>query len=245
MCHTGRMTTLRSARDRARAEVQAEILASARAHLASHGAAGLSLRAVARDLGLVPSAVYRYFENRDVLLTALIVDAYDSLGAVAEAAAASVPRDRPRRRWVAVAEHVRQWALEHPHEYALLYGSPVPGYAAPVDTVVPGTRVSLALMAVVGDAHSDGLVAPPDGTDDPPLSATTRRDLERLAATVDGGFPGRLMFEVVVAWTQLFGLLSFELFGQTRGLVEHHEALFRDAATAMAAGIGLQDRPAR
>ncbi|MDH4077762.1 MAG: TetR/AcrR family transcriptional regulator, partial [Acidimicrobiia bacterium] len=103
-------------------------MAAARRQLAAEGAAALSLRSVARELGMVSSAVYRYFESRDALLTGLIVDAYDALGAAAEAAAET--RDgSDLDRWVITARAIREWALDHPHEYALLYGSPVPGYA--------------------------------------------------------------------------------------------------------------------
>src|SRR5207248_3208991 len=76
----------RTARDRARIELTDEIKAVARRHLAEHGSAALSLRAVAREVGMVSSAVYRYFPSRDELLTALIIDAYDAVGERAEAA---------------------------------------------------------------------------------------------------------------------------------------------------------------
>lgn len=229
------MSTLRTARERARAEVRAQIVDEARRHLADHGPDGLSIRAVARDLGLVPSAVYRYFDDRDALLTAMIVDSYDSLGATAEAALARAPRRKPAARWVAVAGAIRQWAVDHPHEYALLYGTPVPGYAAPDDTVDPGTRVSLALVRVVADAHDDELLRPVD----PTYGAAVRRDMRALVDLVAPGLPDAHAFRTVLAWTQLFGLLSFELFSQTRGLVTDHEAMFTDAAKTMAADIGL------
>jgi AcrR family transcriptional regulator len=234
--HTGAVSTLRTARDRARAEVQGQILATARQHLAEHGPAGLSLRAVARDLDLVPSAVYRYFENRDVLLTAMIVEAYDALGDAAAVALEQAPRRKPAARWVAVAKAIRGWAIEHPHEYALLYGTPVPGYVAPQDTVDPGTRVSRTLVQVVVDAHADGLLdaSPAD------LSSATRRDLAGLLRELALDIEPDVMFRTVVAWTQLFGLVSFELFNQTRGLVHHHDQMFTDATTAMAATIGLR-----
>lgn len=232
------MNTLRTARDRARAEVQAQILAMARRHLAEHGPAGLSLRAVARDLEMVPSAVYRYFENRDVLLTAMIVEAYDAVGDAAEAASTAASRRRPAARWVAVAKAIRSWAVERPHEYALLYGTPVPGYAAPEDTVVPGTRVSLALVQVVVDALADGLVVA-DGPRMSTMSSATRRDIAATLEVAEIALPPDVMFRTVLAWTQIFGLLSFELFGQTRGLIEHHESAFGDAAATMADQIGL------
>jgi AcrR family transcriptional regulator len=231
------MTTIRTARERARTEVQAEILAVARRHLAEHGAGGLSLRAVARDLGLVPSAVYRYFADRDALLTSLIVEAYDDLGDLVEQAIAHSPRARPAHRWVAAAKRVRAWAVEHPHQYALLYGSPVPGYEAPLDTVVPGTRVSLALARLVADAHADGLLD--DAAGDTQLSAPSRRDIDALLAYVQLDVPPAAMFRTLLAWTQLFGLVSFEVFGQTRGLVHRHDTFAADAALAQARFIGL------
>lgn len=229
------MSTLRTARERARAEIQAQILDTARRHLAEHGPTGLSLRAVARELGLVPSAVYRYFENRDVLLTAMIVESYDALGAAAEEALAHASRTKPAARWVEVAWAIRQWAVAHPHEYALLYGTPVPGYAAPDDTVAPGTRVSLALVQVVVDAAADGLLQPVEAK----LSPSTRRDMKAMLDHIGGGGTPEHVFRTIVAWTQLFGLISFELFNQTRGLVSDHESTFDDAAIAMARSIGL------
>jgi AcrR family transcriptional regulator len=132
----------RTARERARAELTREIKQEARRQLAAHGAQGLSLRAVARELGMVSSALYRYFPSRDELLTALIIDAYDALGDTAEAADAGQPPADIRGRWEATCRAVRDWALAHPHEYALIYGSPVPGYRAPQATVAPATRVA-------------------------------------------------------------------------------------------------------
>lgn len=133
------MSTVRGARERARIEVTAAIKDEARRMLAAEGAAKLSLRAVARELGMVSSALYRYFPSRDELLTALIVDAYDSVGAAAERAeaAARAAGAPPRTRWLAICEAFRAWALAHPHEYALIYGSPVPGYSAPSTPSAP------------------------------------------------------------------------------------------------------------
>ncbi len=229
-------TPLRSARDRARSEVRAEILGEARRHLATHGAAGLSLRAVARDLGLVSSAVYRYFENRDALLTALIIDSYDSLGDAVDGAVAGSTGAPPRDRWVGAALAVRSWALARPQEYALLYGSPVPGYVAPTDTVLPGTRVSRALMGIVRDA-APRRPRPAAAGDD--LGPDVLADMERLAGVIGTDLPAAVLFAALLAWTQLFGLLSFEVFSQTRGVVTNHEAFFRDAAATMAARAGL------
>jgi AcrR family transcriptional regulator len=236
ICKNGRMPTLKSARERARAEVTAEILSKAREHLAVDGPSGLSLRAVARDLGLVASAVYRYFENRDALLTALIVDSYNSLGDAVDASIARTVKRSPHDQWVAAAEAIRDWALAHRHEYALLYGSPVPGYAAPQDTVVPGTRVSLALVKIVADAKESGRLV--DGATQA-VPRVLQRDLRELAATVGVSLSTETLYETLLAWTQLFGLLSFEVFGQMVGIVADHAAFFRQTAVTTASRVGL------
>jgi AcrR family transcriptional regulator len=223
------------ARARARAEVRAAILTAAARRLATDGADDLSLRAVARDVGMVSSAVYRYFPSRDDLLTALIIEAYDSLGEHVEAAIAA-SRGRPdAERWVDAAMTIRAWALAHRNDYALIYGTPVPGYAAPDDTTASGTRVSRALVTIVRDAERRTPIAAD------PVTPSLAASFAALRAEVDLDVDDATTLAVITSWTQLFGLLSFELFGQTRNLVSDDEALFRAAAVAMAASIGLRD----
>ena len=113
---TAQASASQTARQRVRAELTREIKHEARRQLASHGAEGLSLRAVARELGMVSSALYRYFPSRDDLLTALIVDGYNAIGEVAERADAACPAGEHAGRWLAVCRAIRDWALAHPHE---------------------------------------------------------------------------------------------------------------------------------
>ena len=143
------MTGLRA---RVRAELTSEIKRLAREQMAAEGPANLNLRAIARELGMASSAIYRYFASRDDLLTALIVDAYDDLGAVAEAADASVPADRPTERIVAVSRAAFAWARAQPSQYLLLFGTPVPGYVAPDDTIGPATRVTTVMQRILDEA---------------------------------------------------------------------------------------------
>ncbi|MGP3684070.1 TetR/AcrR family transcriptional regulator [Streptomyces sp. IBSNAI002] len=230
------MNTVRGARERARIEVTAAIKDEARRMLAAEGAAKLSLRAVARELGMVSSALYRYFPSRDELLTALIVDAYDSVGAAAEEADARglAAGDAPRARWVAVCEAVRVWALEHPHEYALIYGSPVPGYSAPADTIGPASRVANTLIAIVRTAYEGrGLALPP-------LPAALRPEAVRMTADFAGDLPPEVTAALVAAWAQLVGLVSFELFGQFNRVVEERAGFFAHAADQLAHAVGLR-----
>lgn len=233
------MSTIRGARERARTEVTAAIKDEARRQLAAEGAAKLSLRAVARELGMVSSALYRYFPSRDDLLTALIIDAYDAVGEAAETARASARGSTGSHpaRWTGVACAVREWALAHPHEYALIYGSPVPGYIAPQDTVGPASRVALVLFGLVRDARrTRGLAVPP-------LADELRPEAERMAADLAPDLPPAVVAAFVAAFAQLFGLISFELFGQFHRVVEARDVLFRQAAHDLARSVGLIDAP--
>ena len=224
-----------SARERVRTEVTAEITAAARRQLADVGASGLSLRAVAREVGMVSSAVYRYFPSRDDLLTRLIIDGYDDLGAAAEAA--DDPGAAPAERWLAVCRAVRDWARQHPHEYALLYGSPVPGYRAPKDTVPAASRVG----------HRPG--PDPRGRRPqrrPPRDAAGDRDPSLIsddAVEVLGGDHPALDEDVrvraLLAWSSLYGTISFELFGHFVGSVEDGDRYFDRAMGDLAGLLGL------
>jgi AcrR family transcriptional regulator len=214
-------------------EVTAAIKDEARRQLAAEGAAKLSLRAVARELGMVSSALYRYFPSRDDLLTAVIIDAYDSLGQSAEAAHDKAAGAGPAQRWTAVAQAVRDWALRHPHEYALIYGSPVPGYSAPDTTVPAASRVGLVLIGILRDAHQGSHLT------EPPLPADLRPEAERMAADLAPDLPAATVAALVAAWAELFGLIGFELFGQFNRVVEDRETFFRHAVARLAHGVGL------
>ena len=210
-------------RARLRAELTDEIKTIARQHLAEHGAAALSLRAVARELGMVSSAVYRYFPSRDDLLTALIVDAFDAVGQATEAADAGCSRDDVLGRWLAVARAVRSWALANPHEYALVYGSPVPGYAAPRDTVDPAARVSIVFLTIVADGVASGAIATDDRIE---TTRVLRQDLARLRTLAAPGVPDSVLSRGLLVWTQLFGAISYELFGHLHRVITDYDALF-------------------
>lgn len=225
----------------ARARITADLMAAARRQLAEVGAAGLSLREVAREIGMVSSAVYRYVESRDELLTRLIIESYDALGAAAEDASARAEPLGDLERWVATAHAIRRWSCDHPHEHLLLYGSPVPGYAAPEDTISPATRVTFALVGIVGDAAVAGRLVPPAG---PPADITPdfAAELAELAATTgpEALATPETVLAVLAAWTQMFGLIGFEITNQTRNAVSDHAALFDALVRRLAHQIGLR-----
>jgi AcrR family transcriptional regulator len=212
-----------------------EIKATARRHLAESGAANLSLRGVARDLGMVSSAIYRYVASRDELLTALIIDAYTSLGEAAEAAEAAVPRGDLVGRFCALGRAVRDWARSHPHEYALTYGSPVPGYVAPPNTLEPGSRVSLALLRILVDGLASGVVTVPDD----PMASPVLVDMTAVSGRAAPEIPPALMARGMIIWSQLFGAVSFDVFGRIDAIIADKAAWFDHQLLAMARLVGL------
>ena len=234
-----RPSVLRAARERTRAEITRQILDAARRHLATDGASGLSLRAIARELGASSSAVYRYVASRDDLLTRLIVAAYDALGAAAETAEAAAARDDLGGRWSAVCGAVRDWALANPNEYALIYGTPVPGYTAPPVTTAPAARVSNVLLGILADAA--GRPTPAITGDDVPPDG--QKALAPARSLAGPEVPDALLQRGLMAWAALFGTVSFELFGQLHGIVGDqpgdHEAFFAESVRRWAAQVGI------
>jgi AcrR family transcriptional regulator len=213
----------RTARERARAEVTAEIKRVARDQLAAEGASALSLRAVALEVGLVSSAVYRYFPSRDELLTALIIDAYTSVGERATEAEADVRRSDLMGRWLAVARAVRDWARGNPHEYGLIFGTPVPGYAAPRDTVDPAAVVPQLLLRILGESVAEGRAV---AWRDRPIPRAVRSDLRALRTQAQLALDDDQLVQAIMAWTQLIGVISFELFGHLQNVIGETDAYF-------------------
>jgi AcrR family transcriptional regulator len=231
----------RTARERARAEITAEILDAGRRHLATDGASGLSLRAIARELGMASSAVYRYVASRDDLLTRLIIDAYDSLGATAEASVAAVRHEDLAGRWSVICHAVRSWALANPNEYALIYGSPVPGYVAPTDTIGPASRVSTLLVQILADAAARGLSMPAQDGD--PQSPGLEAALTPVLAALPPQVTRPAIMTGLIVWAALFGVISFELFGQFKNVVGDgpgdRETFFGECVERWARQLGI------
>ena len=233
-------TIPRTPRERARAQTVADIVRLGREHLASHGAAALSLRAVARDLGVVSSAVYRYVASRDELLTLLLVDAYDELGDAVDTAVEAVPTQDHAGRFKALGRAVREWALREPARYGLLFGSPVPGYQAPAGrTTTPGTRVVYCLIGILDAAYRAGelMAAAPTAVGPSALSA----DLEAIRDGLGLAMPDGLLAHGALVWTSLFGTVSFEVFGQYGAdTFSAPDELFEHHLTVLAKLVGLE-----
>ena len=196
-----------------RSSLERDLKATALAHLRDHGVGQLSLRAVARDVGLSPAGVYRYFAGRDELLTALISDGYDDLADHLAVALIAEGQATPRSRMAAAARAYRAWALEHPHEFALLYGTPIPGYAAPEGgtTVAANRRVGEQLLTPLVEAFAAGTLRIPD-----PYGADLRMGpalRDDIAALAGRDLPASVGAVAMAAWARLHGIVTLEVLG--------------------------------
>jgi AcrR family transcriptional regulator len=220
----------RTARAIAREEITRAILQAGREQLAKTGPAGLSVRACARELGIASSAVYRYFKSRDELLTELIINGYQELGDAVRTADSEVRRRTDyTARWLAIARAARQWALDHPHDFGLIYGTPVPGYAAPRSTVEPATRAFRVLVELLAEAAGHGVAPEPV-----PVPRSLKASMPGLREFSDGELSDDLSVRATIAWSALIGTISLELFGHFTGVYDDLDAYFEHAIRRLA-----------
>jgi AcrR family transcriptional regulator len=238
---TGGRATVPSRRDRLRAEIVHDIKRLAMVSIADDGAAALSLRGIARELGIAPSALYRYFPSRDAVLAELIADAYNELGHVVEAALEPIDAGRPFEGWMAAAHATRAWALAEPNRWGLVYGTPIPGFVADLDvTLDPAMRITDALTGIlVGGVRARRLdrraLAASESAMDPALVD----DFGRFVVAHGVDLPPTLMVEGIAAWSQLIGIVSFEVFGHLDLVTTTRDELFEFQAAAIGRALSL------
>lgn len=217
-----------------------EIKLVARQQIATEGASSLSLRAIARQMDLTAPALYRYFESRDALVTALIGDAYMSLAEALEAAIFTEGVDSLRERFLALSMAYREWALQHPADYNLIFGSPVPGYSEPMEQIYPlAQRCMQSLVNLLEAARQAGqLHLPLEQAELSPL-------LQQYLAEWQERFPvtdsTTVLYLAVISWVQMHGLVSLELFQYLQPMVREPEALYRFEMTALLQRFGLTE----
>ncbi|MFV0460270.1 MAG: TetR/AcrR family transcriptional regulator [Actinomycetales bacterium] len=233
-------------RQRARVETTRRIKDLALGQLATSGAGELSLRAIARELNLVSSAVYRYYPSRDDLVTDLIVDAYEDLAE--RLGTASCQEATDRQAWIRAALTLREWAVDAPHRFALIYGSPIPAYTAPERTIAPAARVVAVLMsvAVAGRVPAEAQ-----------LPSLLARQLSTAAELFDSGGAGAApvasertgtptphqVLAFAAAFSQLIGALTLELGGHFVGTFTPADELYAALVDSHADALGLSDAP--
>ncbi|MBM7771061.1 AcrR family transcriptional regulator [Actinokineospora baliensis] len=214
-----------SRRERLREQTTAEIKAAATAQLRDSGGAALSLRAVAVSIGMSPAGLYRYYPNRDALLTELITDGFAALAHEVARARDEAESDA----FVAAALAYRGWALAHPNEFALLYGTPIPDYAAPESgpTSAASRQVGAAFVPPITAAWHRG---------------TLKREaadpaLDTFAAAVD--LPPDAAAVAFTAWTAIHGLVVLEAFGHLAWLAADPGELAESRFHALSADLGI------
>ena len=166
------------------------------------------MRAVARDVGMVSSAVYRFFPSREALLSQMIIESYQNLAEALEAAVAGLGGAEAWRAGTAAA---RAWALEVPHEFQLIYGTPIPNYQAPPNTVPAAAQVAAPFLRIVGEARPG------------------ERDADTQAGhfmVVPDGVGAGVIAAVVAELAQLIGFISLELAGHFVGVAADPQAFY-------------------
>jgi AcrR family transcriptional regulator len=228
------MTKVRRSHAEAREEMRRGIIRAGRAQLADRGAAGLSVREIARELGVASSAIYRHVSTRDELLTLLVVDAYDDLAGSVLSDPAADPAD-PAEAFPAVARAMRSWAVEHPERWSLIYGTPVPGYVAPAQrTTGPGTRVMARFVEILGH---DG--TPEEAT---PLSPAYREELAEGIHDLGVQASAAAAADAVEVWLSLIGVINAEIFGYLGAdLSRHGEEILDRWVRRTARRLGLDE----
>jgi AcrR family transcriptional regulator len=217
----------------------AEIKRLAWAQIARSGAAALSLRAVAREMGTTSSALYRYFPSRDQLLTALARDGFTSMADTLEAAEteSAARSETAHDRFMRVVAVYRAWSLAHPSEYALMFGTPVPGfevYAPDVhEEMVRGVNVLFRVM--IAGVQSGGLKPPPLTG---PGAAKVRAKLRRWQAHEGEVLPPAALAACLFAWNQLHGAIALEVFGHVPAELVPLDDLFDQQMRQLLAALG-------
>jgi len=201
------------------------IKAIARSQMAANGTAGVSLRAIAREMNITAPALYRYFPSLDDLITALIVDAFNGLADTLEAADASIAdRTDYKARILAIGLALRQYALEHRIEYQLIYGNPIPGYTAPREVTVPASvRVHVALTRALVEAESSGAYHLPFTGDE----LFTEQELKITGViAAQFGVNAEVIAEANMLWSMLHGVIALDLDGHLDSVIDV-EAMYR------------------
>ncbi|MFD9595187.1 TetR/AcrR family transcriptional regulator [Kitasatospora sp. NPDC059973] len=225
-------------RERLRAETTAEIKKVALELMASGGPDAITLRAIAREMGMTANAIYGYFATRDDLVTTLIDNVYSSLADAVEAAWAAAPTGDPAARIRAWADAFRDWALANPEGFRLVYGDPVPGYRSPEGGAAPDAahRVCTGITALAAEAWP---YAEPRYCD----SEFAWSDFDPgLLDKVRPAFPDLPPAAVALAlrtWSHLHGLVSLEIYGHLRTQTLSPGKLFREELTQLVRSLGI------
>jgi AcrR family transcriptional regulator len=225
-------------RERLRESTREEIKAIARRHMAEQGTAAMSLRAIARDMGMTAPALYRYYIDRDALITALILDAFNALADALVAADATRARGDYTGRMMAVLVAYREWALTHPTDFQLIYGNPIPGYEAPREVTVPAVvRGFSVVLTILKEASTAGQVdVARQQRLPPPIEHFLIESIQRDGYAVSPW----LLYVAVVGWTRIYGIILLELFNHLQPVIGDIELFYQFEAENLFRQMGLK-----
>jgi AcrR family transcriptional regulator len=226
-------------RERLREKTIAEIKSTARQQMAEGGSTALSLNGIARAMEISTPGLYRYFSSRDDLVTALIADAFNDLADALEAAALEIPQEAYYERMMATVLAYRDWALAHPVDFTLIYGSPIPGYHAPVEQTTPAAlRGFAAILRILAEAEQAGALKLPEAYRRLPEA------LRPAGLSMDGQPPAlapeAVLYLGLVGWTRLHGMLMLELFNHIQPLMSNTTAFYEHEMNYLLNSVGLQ-----
>lgn len=227
-------------REQRREETFLEIKATARRLMAEHGTAGLTVRGIAKEMGMTPPALYRYYDRLDDLITALITENFHALADALEAACAAAMPGRTVDKLMAAALAYRRWALDNPVDFELIYGTPIPGYHAPQEITVPASaRTLVVFVGLFVEALENRECMPPPPYDRVPPEL--RSHLEQIMRDGDptGSTPLLALYLALVCWPQIHGLVMLELLEHIGPVVGDMEFFARSQFANMGRAIGF------
>ncbi len=225
-----------SRRERNRLATVEEIKTLARRQIAEHGPGGLSLRAIARQIGIASSALYTYYAGYEDLMGALCLDAYYSVAGALAAARDAEPAGDHAGRWQAICHGYRRWSLDNPGDFALIFGTPAPGFQASESLTGPAAASFAAVPLGVYAAAVQAGAADPGRTQIPDTLAAGRL-MQDLAG--EGGLPPRLAGIALTAWASVLGFLTLEIFGSLTRLISDTDELYRAHVHTVMLGMGF------
>lgn len=226
-------------RDRQRIALIVEIKDTARRLMAEHGTAGVSLRLIARELGMSAPSLYHYYPAYDALITALLVDAFNALAD--ELARAGETVQPPAEQLLSAALAFRTWALHRPIDFQLMYGNPIPGYHAPPEVTVPAVVRSYTIVGALLDAALAGDergVAAEFCTIPPTIAA----HLSQLREQNHYPVSNHVLYATLVLWTRMYGCVMLELYNHLQPSVGDVDMFYRIqiVQTLRAAGVEIR-----
>lgn len=228
------------------AEREATITAikdAARSLMAEQGTAGLSIRAIAREIGMSAPSLYHYYAGLDDLITDLIVDAFNALADSVEAARVAATDQSPAARMMAAVHAYRRYALDHPTDFQLIYGSPIPGYTAPTEVTVPASsRTLIAFTFAMVDIFTAGDIdVPPEYRDIPAPTRAALRQTMTLAESMGFALPDVLpLYLVMTGWAQIHGIVMLEIFEHIGPVVHDTDVYFESQMRHMLRAMGVR-----